>query len=144
MTPYEKLIQEVSTETLIQTTAHIQAYTGAMTTRVELWQKIQLCLIESFKIRLGEYKIDQKFEKIPKESLQLLTSALCAQAFGQMRNPQLLEYLIKANHIVVDDLTLLDVVQLFDALYKSQISIPNQVMDPFVQKFQDDVTVKLL
>ena len=58
ITPYDKLISEVNTETLIQITAHIQAYSGAMTMRVELWQKIQLCLVESLKIRLGEYKIE--------------------------------------------------------------------------------------
>jgi hypothetical protein len=49
-----------------------------------------------------------------------------------MRNPQLLEYLLKANRRVIEDLTLVDVVQLFDAHYKSQVSIPNQSMDPFV------------
>lgn len=61
-----------------------------------------------------------------------------------MRNPQLLEYLLKANRRVIDHLTLTDVVQLFDALYKSQVTIPNQIMDQFVQKFQDQVTAKEL
>ena len=61
-----------------------------------------------------------------------------------MRNPQLLEYLLMANRRVIDDLTLTDVVQLFDALYKSQVTIPNQIMDQFVQKFQDQVTAKEL
>ena len=61
-----------------------------------------------------------------------------------MRNPQLLEYLLKANRRVIDDLTITDVVQLFDALYKSQVTIPNQIMDQFVQKFQDQVTAKEL
>ena len=61
-----------------------------------------------------------------------------------MRNPQLLEYLLQANRRVIDDLTLTDVVQLFDALYKSQVTIPNQIMDQFVQKFQDQVTAKEL
>ena len=45
---------------------------------------------------------------------------------------------------MIDDLTLTDVVQLFDALYKSQVTIPNQIMDQFVQKFQDQITAKEL
>lgn len=82
LVPYETLIQEVTTETLIQIAAHLQAYSGATTMRVELWQKIQLCLIESLKIRLGEYELEEKLENISKQSLQILTAALCAQSFG--------------------------------------------------------------
>ena len=85
--------------------------------RVELWQKLQICLLQSFKFASGE--LGTKPEEIKSETIKLLASTLCAQQFGQMRDVAVLEYLLKAAYKVKDELAVLDLIQLFDALYKS-------------------------
>lgn len=43
--PYELLISTCSAETLIQIIAHLQTFSNTNTQRVELWQKLQICLV---------------------------------------------------------------------------------------------------
>lgn len=42
----------------------------------------------------------------------------------------------------MDQMDVNDLVNLFDALYKSQLSVVDQLYDPLVEKFMDQLTVE--
>lgn len=135
---------------MVTVVAHIQAYKGAITMRIELWQKLQLLLGANLRHCISPEPIvnddgeEQPVEPeiISIETLRLLTSVLNAQKFGQMRDPSILVLALQAYHTIIDEMDVNDLVQLFDALYKSQLSVVDQLYDPLVEKFMNQLTVE--
>lgn len=109
--------------------AHFQAYKGTITSKTELWHKLQSCLVKCF-----QFAFDDTYKKLRTEYLQnkgslltiniehlrILSNVLCAQSNGQLRDPAIMAYMLKAFSLkhVIEEVTLVDLVSLLDAFYK--------------------------
>lgn len=70
MTPYEELIQDCSLGNLILLIAHLQAGKGANDAKAELWQKLQLCALQSYE--MGKDAQQSDFFALNHQHLQLM------------------------------------------------------------------------
>lgn len=64
-----------------------------------------------------------------------MLNVLCAQQFGQLRDPILLQCLLKAATKKINEVSVQELISLFDALYKTQLTIEGQLFDPLVLHF---------
>ena len=72
MAPYDEIVSNCSAETLIQIIAHLQTFSNRNVQRIEIWQKLQICLVNVIEHSL------QNDIKVEKESLTLIVNSLCA------------------------------------------------------------------
>ena len=72
----------------------------------------------------------------------MLAGVLCAPTFSQIKNPNIVLNLIKAYSKVIDQMKVQDLIQIFDALYKSQLdTVGDHLMDQFLHKFLTQLNV---